>query len=155
MRLPVDELVRKYKDNLFRAAFSICRNTEDAEDVVQDTYIQYMDSSRQFESEEHIKAWLLRTAINKSKNTVRSFWRRNRGDIGEYLEEIPFPEPEDRQLVEAVMSLPQPYRIVIHLYYQEDYPVKDIARILNIPAGTVKSRLARGRKILKDILGED
>ncbi len=155
MRLPVDELVKKYKDNVFRAAFSVCRNAEDAEDIVQDTYIQYMDSSRQFESEEHIKAWLLRTAINKSKNIVLSFWHRNRVDMDKYLEETPFQEPADRQLVEAVMSLPKRYRIVIHLYYQEDYQVNEIAGILHIPAGTVKSRLSRGRKILKDILKED
>ena len=155
MRLPVDELVKNYKDSIFRAAISVCRNVEDAEDVVQDTYIQYMNSSRQFESEEHIKAWLLRTAINKSKNIVTSFWHRNRVDIDEYLEETQFQEPEDRQLVKAVLSLPKQYRIVVHLYYQEDYQVKEIAEILNIPDGTVKSRLSRGRKILKDILKED
>lgn len=155
MRLSVNELMEKYKDNVFRAAFSICRNPEDAEDIVQDTFIQYMESSRQFENEEHIKAWLLRTAINRSKNKVVSFWHRNRADYDEYLEDIPFQDSKDRELVEAVMSLPKPYRIVIHLYYQEGYKVNEISKILTIPIGTVKSRLSRGRTILKKFLKED
>lgn len=154
MRLPVEKLAEKYKDSLFRAAFSVSKNPDDAEDVVQETFLQYMESSRQFESEEHIRAWLLRTAINKSKNVVRTFWHRNRTSLDDYLSGVPFQEPEDRELVEAVLSLPKLYRSVVYLYYYEDYSVQEIADMLRLSAGTVKTRLFRGRKLLKNTLGE-
>lgn len=155
MRLSVSELAEAYQENVFRAAFSICRNPDDAEDVVQDTFLAYMTSSRQFESREHIKAWLLRTAINKSKNISRSFWRKKREDFQDYMDSLPFKEPEDRQLVETVLALPKSYRVIIYLYYYEDYKVNEISELLHLPANTVKSRLYRGRKMLKDILRED
>lgn len=155
MRISVDKLAAKYQENVFRAAFSICRNPEDAEDVVQDTFLKYFESNRQFESEEHIKAWLLRTAINKSKNVLRTFWHRNRSTFEDYMDQLSFQEPEDQEILEAVMSLPEAYRIVIYLYYYEDYPVKDIAQVLEKPENTIKSHLYRARKTLKDILKED
>lgn len=155
MRISVDKLAAKYKDSVFRAAFSICQNPEDAEDIVQDTFLKYFESNRQFESEEHIKAWLLRTAINKSKNTLRTFWHRNRSTFEDYMDQLPFQEPEDHEMLETVMSLPEAYRIVIYLYYYEDYSVKEIAKVLGKPENTIKSHLYRARKTLKDILKED
>lgn len=148
-------MAAKYQDNVFRAAFSICRNPEDAEDIVQDTFLKYFESNRQFESEEHIKAWLLKTAINKSKNTLRTFWHRNRSTFEDYMDQLPFQEPEDQEMLETVMSLPEAYRIVIYLYYYEDYSVKEIAKVLGKPENTIKSHLYRARKTLKDILKED
>lgn len=155
MRQPVEELIEKYKDTVFRAALSVSRNPEDAEDVVQDTFIQYMNSPRQFENEEHIKAWLIRVAINKSRNVVNSFWNRKRVKFDDYLENTSFQKPEDRRLVKAVFSLPEKQRIVIHLYYYEEYSVREIAETLHISEGTVKSRLSRGRSELRSILKEE
>ena len=155
MKLPVENLVRAYQENLFRAAFSICRSPQDAEDVVQETFIQYMRTDRDFESEEHIKAWLLRTAINRSKNVVRSFWHRNRTPMDDYLESVPFREPADRDLVQTVLSLPEKYRIVIHLFYYEDESVADIASLLGTSQSAVKNRLLRGRHMLKAMIGEE
>lgn len=148
-------MAAKYQNNVFRAAFSICRNPEDAKDIVQDTFLKYFESNRQFESEEHIKAWLLKTAINKSKNTLRTFWHRNRSTFEDYMDQLPFQEPEDQEMLETVMSLPEAYRIVIYLYYYEDYSVKEIAKVLGKPENTIKSHLYRARKTLKDILKED
>jgi len=68
MKIETNVVMEKYKDNLFSAAFNVCRNAADADDVVQDTLIQYHSTSKQFENEEHIRAWLLRVAINKAKN---------------------------------------------------------------------------------------
>ena len=68
MRQPVQELIERYRHNLFAAAFQICKNQEDAEDVVQETFIQYHITKKEFDSEEHIRAWLLRVAMNKAKN---------------------------------------------------------------------------------------
>ena len=154
MRLSAEYLVEKYQENIFRAAFSICRNREDAEDVVQNTFLQYLHTKQEFDSEEHIRAWLLRTAVNQSKNMVKAFWRRNRTSLEEYMAEVPFREPQDRSLVEAVLALPESCRIVIHLYYYEGYSVQEIASMLALPENTVKSHLFRARDMLRQQLKE-
>ena len=154
MRLSAEYLVEKYQENILRAAFSICRNREDAEDVVQNTFLQYLHTKQEFDSEEHIRAWLLRTAVNQSKNMVKAFWRRNRTSLEEYMAEVPFREPQDRTLVEAVLALPGSCRIVIHLYYYEGYSVSEISRILGLSQTAVKNRLLRGRKLLRQTLKE-
>ena len=85
MRLPAEYLVQKYQENLFRAALSVCKRPGDAEDAVQEAFLQYLRTDRDFENEEHIKAWLIRTAVNKTRNTVLSFWNRNRITWEEYM----------------------------------------------------------------------
>lgn len=155
MRLNPEYLVQKYQENIFRTAMSVCKNPQDAEDATQNTFVQYLKSDREFESEEHIKAWLLRTAVNQSKNMVTAFWHRNKISWEEYMDSIPFEEPRDQALVEAVLSLPAGYRIVIHLYYYEDYSVAEISDILHISESAVRSRLMRGRRKLKEILKDD
>ena len=155
MRLSVEETFRKYGDRIFSAAFSVCRNKADADDVVQETLIRYFSLDKEFESEEHLKAWLLRVAINRAKDITSSFWRRNTVAWEDYMEELAFEEPEDSRLFEAVMNLPEKYRAVIHLFYYEDYAVEEIASILRRPAGTIKSQLNRGRTLLKTMLQEE
>lgn len=145
---------KKYKDNLFSAAFSICKNAQDAEDIVQETYLKYLKSEQDFESEQHIKAWLLRVTINQAKNIVLSFWKRNRITFQEYIQELPFETQEDSQVFDTVMSLPRKYRVVLHLFYFEDYSISEISEILQVKENTVKSQLARGRKLLKEKLKE-
>lgn len=155
MKLSVDEVFRKYGDRIFSAAFSVCRNKADADDAVQDTLLRYYSRSDDFESESHLKAWLIRVAINRAKDITSSFWRRNKVSWEEYMDELPFEEPEDSRLFEAVMGLPEKYRTVIHLYYYEDYDVSEISGILRRPKGTVKSQLDRGRKLLKTSFQEE
>ncbi len=154
MRLTPEYLVREYQERIYRTAFSICGNRQDAEDVVQNTFLKYIQSSREFESEEHIKAWLIRTAVNLSKNMVTAFWHRNKVPLEDYLETVPFESPGDAGLIEAVLALPVNYRIVIHLYYYEEYSIRDISRILRISESAVKNRLLRGRRRLKESLDE-
>ena len=155
MRMDSAVLVEKYQDRLFAAAFSVCKNPQDAEDVVQESFISYHSSKKEFESEEHIKAWLLRVTINSAKNACRSLWRRVTVPLEDYADSLEFECRADRELFETVMSLPEKYRIVLHLYYFEDYPVKEIAKILSISESNVKVRLSRGRAMLKEILEED
>ena len=76
MRVKTETLIRKYKDNLFAVAFNVCKSPEDAEDIVQDTFVAYHTSRKDFENEEHVKAWLIRVAINRAINVNRSFWRK-------------------------------------------------------------------------------
>lgn len=154
MRLSVEYLAEKYRDNLFSVAFNVCKNAQDSEDIVQETFLRYYKSHKEFECEEHIKAWLMRVAINQAKDMILSFWSRNRIPFEEYMLELPFETEEDSRIFSAVMSLPRKYRIVLHLFYYEDYDIKAISNLTGVKENTVKSRLARGRKLLKDELKE-
>ena len=155
MRQSLEELIELHQKSLYAAAFSVCRNIDDANDAVQDTFIQYYTSKKQFHDGEHRKAWLLRVAINRAKDISGSFWKRNRISIEDCMNELPFEDQEEHALFEEVMKLPEKYREVIHLYYYEDLSAREIARILRITEGSVKMRLSRGRSFLRDVLKEE
>ncbi len=155
MRQSVQELFEKYQDNLYIIAFNVCKNAEDAKDVVQDTFIQYYSAKKEFDDEQHIRAWLIRVAINKAKNMNNTFWRRNKMSLEDYMETLAFETPASEELFETVMHLPEKYRIVIHLFYYEDYTVHEIADILKLSESNVKVRLSRGRSLLKEKLQEE
>ena len=149
MKPSVKELFEKYRNNLYAAAFNICGNAADAEDVVQDTFIQYYLLKKEFDNEQHIRAWLIRVAINKAKNTNRTFWRRNKVPLEEYIETLTFETPESEELFETVMKLPEKYRIVIYLHYYEGYTFPEIAAFLKISPSGVSMRVHRAKKLLK------
>ena len=146
MRQTLQELVERYQNNLFAVAFNVCKNAQDAEDVVQDTFLRYYTMKKEFDNEQHIRAWLIRVAVNKAKNCNRTFWRRNKCSFEEYMETLTF---------ETVMQLPDKYRIVMHLFYYEDYAVREIAKILKLSESNVKARLSRGRSMLRNVLKEE
>mgnify|MGYP001136730616 CR=1 FL=1 len=154
MKTETSVVVEKYKDSIFSAAFNVCANAADAEDVVQDTFIRYHTTNTQFADEQHIRAWLLRVAINKAKNVTMSFWRRRGVPLEDYAETLAFPSPEAGGLFEKVMKLPEKYRTAIYLYYYEDYSTDEIARLTGTPAATVRTRLRRGRELLRAGLEE-
>ena len=154
MKLPIEVLIEKYKNNIYAVAFNICKNKHDAEDVVQDTFIQYLSQKKDFQSEQHIRAWIIRVAINKAKNKNNLFFRRNSLPLEDYIETLTFESDESHELFQAVMKLPEKYRIVIHLFYYEDYSVQEIADILKITQNNVKVRLLRGRLSLRKTLKE-
>lgn len=143
------EICSKYGDRLYAAAFSICRQQQDAEDAVQETLLRLYRSDTEFESEEHLKAWLLRVTVNAAKSIRRTFWNRMRTSYEEYMDSLGFEEPSDRSLMDAVLALPEKYRIVVHLHYFEGYKTREIAQILELSENTVKTRLLNSRKILK------
>lgn len=154
MRLPVEMLVERYHQNLFAVAFNVCKNREDAEEVVQDAFIQYHLKKLDFQSEEHIRAWLIRVTINKAKNAARTFWRRHRTSLEDTMAALTFDDQESERLFEAVIALPQKYRIVVHLFYYEDYSVHEMAELLSLSESNVKTRLSRARAMLRDTLKE-
>jgi RNA polymerase sigma-70 factor (ECF subfamily) len=155
MRQPTEWLIKEYQKNLFVTAFNICKNAEDAKDVVQDTFIAYHTSRQQFNDDQHIRAWLFRVTVNKAKDISKSFWHRNKMPLEDYIETLPFETAEDCNLFEAVLKLPEKYRIVIHFFYYEDCTIREISQILHISEGNVKARLSRGRKLLRDELKEE
>ena len=154
MRMETQALAVAYRDRLFAAAFQVCGNAADAEDAAQEALLRYHTSDKQFENEQHLRAWLLRVAINCAKNISRSFWRRNTVPLEDYMETLAFDSDESRQIFREVMNLPETYRLVIHLYYYEDYSVREIGGILGLTESNVKVRLSRGRKLLKEALQE-
>ena len=155
MRSDTQVLFETYRQNVYAAAFSVCKNAADAEDILQETFLQYHQTNKQFESEQHIRAWLLRVALNRAKDVYRQKKRRRETALEGYMETLTFPSPESGSLFAAVMALPEAYRSVIHLFYYEDYTVAEIARILHLTQSNVKVRLNRGRALLKETLKED
>ena len=146
-------LLEKYGNSILRTAYSYLHNMEDAEDILQDTLIQYLKSGSEYNDEEHEKAWLLRVAINLSKNKIK--YNKVR-ETDELMEELVSEEKEELSFVwEAVKSLPEKYVEVIHLYYQEGNSTAEIAGLLNKKESTVRSDLKRARDKLKKILKEE
>lgn len=145
-------LLDQYGEHILRLAYSYLHNQSDAEDILQDTLIQYLRTAPVLESPAHEKAWLLRVAGNLSKNLLRAQGYRQADQLEETLVA---QEREDLSYVwEAVKALPVPYREAIHLFYYEGYSTAQIARILDQKESTVRSRLKRGREKLKPLLEE-
>lgn len=145
MKLDTEQVIATYKDRIFAIGLSILKNPDDAEDVVQETFLRYHTYKKDFESKEHIQSWLYKVAINKAKDIQRKFWRRKQVSLEDYMATISFDTPQDEELFQTVMALPSKYSIVIHLYYYEDYSIKEIAQQLKLNEGNVKVRLSRAR----------
>lgn len=147
-----------YGNMILRLAYSCLKSRDDAEDVLQDVMVKLLELDPKFESSEHQKAWLIRVTINLCRNRLRSPWRRHR-ELDESISAGLGAEwdkglGEQSAVLEAVMSLPEKYREVIHLFYYEDYSVAQIGRILKKNESTVRSLLYRARKQLKDLMKE-
>lgn len=150
--LSVENALDSYGNAILRLAYSYLHSMNDAEDILQDTLIQYMQSAPVFANENHEKAWLLRVASNLSKNRIDYNKIRETDELEETLA---VQEREDLSFVwDAVKNLPEKYREVIHLYYQEGYKTKEISKILNRKESSIRTDLKRGREQLKEILKE-
>ena len=142
--------VQRYSDTVFRAANCSC--TADAEDVVQDVFEKLLNYSGRFESEEHLKAWLLRVAINRCHDLTRAAHQKDT----ELDENLPAPDAfEDGSVLDAVRSLPENYRNAIYLHYYEGYTAAEVGRMLGAPTSTVLSWLRRARAQLHTMLKEE
>ena len=142
----------RFGSAVLRLAYSYLHNTEDSEDVLQETLIQYIRSAPRFENDKHAKAWLMRVAANLSKNRIGYNKTRLTDELND---ELAAEEREDLSFVwQAVKELPPKQREVIHLFYQEGYAAAEIAGILDRNESTVRSDLKRGREALRKILKE-
>ena len=142
-------VIERYSDTLYIIALSYTRCQATAEDIIQDTFLKYMQCPLKFENEEHIKAWLIRVVINECKKFYRLFWNSRRIPLEDIYS---FELPEHHEIFYSVMNLPKKYRLAIHLYYYEELSVKEISKILNQKENTVISWLHRARKLLKEDL---
>lgn len=163
MKLTLEQVLEKYQSNIYKAAFYICKHHDDAEDIAQEAFLAYFKEDQDFESEEHIKAWLLRVTVNKAKNLKTSFWHRKKVSVPDFTEWFASRNEESEEgisetsenLIRAVMGLPEKCRVVVHLFYYEGYSVKEIAKIVEKKENTVKAHLYRGREILREKLKEE
>ena len=151
----LDVLFETYGDMIYRLALVRTKSVADAEDVVQEVFLRCLRSNPVFQSAEHQKAWLIKVALNCSKTLLGSAFRRHsvpEDAMGELSSEDETPDPT---VYDAVMKLPEKYRTAIHLYYYEDYSVREIAAVMRTTESTVKSWLHRARGMLKEMLGGD
>lgn len=148
-----EKLLNDYGNSILRMAYSYLHNRSDAEDILQETLIRYLQTTPELNSPAHEKAWLLKVAANLSKNRIDY----NRIRQTDELEETLVAEKrEDLRFVwEAVRALPDKYREVIHLFHYEGCTTAEIARILDCKEATVRTNLRRGRQQLKEILKEE
>lgn len=148
--------VDTYADSVYRVAYSYTYTKADAEDVLQNVFLKLFQTRQCFNSEEYLKQWLIRVAVNECHNLHRSFWKRNIV----HMEEIEKParnfcSDDEIDLHNALLQLPSDYRVIIHMYYYEGYKTKEISEILKVKEATVRTRLARGRDRLRELLKEE
>lgn len=148
----IDEIIEKYADMVFRVAYTHTKNRADSDDVFQEVFTKLFRSAAVFESDEHIKAWLIRVTTNTSLDLLKSAWSRKTVELPEELPATEQNEFYEGALTQAVKSLPPKYRTVIHLFYYHEMSITEIAKVLKSREGTVKSQLSRARELLKNKL---
>lgn len=144
----VREAVEEYGDMLYRICLVMLRNTADAEDAVQDTFIRFMQKAPSFQGEEHEKAWLIKVAANVCKDMLRQ--RNKVTELDEETMDTIANSEDDSHILEALMQIPEKFRIVLTLHYIEGYKVDEIAQMIRKSSSAVKMRLSKGRKLLED-----
>lgn len=144
----IERIMDTYGNLLFRLCLFTLGNADDAEDVVQETLIKYMQYAPDFKDENHEKAWLITVASNKSKDLLRFRKRHLTTEIRDLTEYI--PDNSNPEIIDALLSLPEKYRTVLILYYVEEFNVNEIAQIIDRSSSAVKMRLQKGRKLLKE-----
>lgn len=142
------DYVRKYRNTVFRVAYSYSGSLQDSEDITQEAFLKLDKSEERFTADENVKAWLIRVSANEAKNFIRRNALRRKEPISENIPE------EDYELSEIMKGLKRDYRVVIYLHYYEGYSVKELSKILKISESNVKVRLKRGRDKLKELITE-
>lgn len=146
-----NEIVKQHADTVWRIALSRTRKEEAAEEVFQEVFLRLFEKERTFESEEHRKAWLIRTTLICCKRYFAATLKNTTLALEEVGDLASVPE-EEHGLFAALLKLPAKYRIPIQLYYIEELPADTCAEILNLRPGSFRSRLSRGKAMLKDLL---
>lgn len=148
----LEKYISLYHGAVFRLAYSCLKNRADAEDVCEEAFIRLYLHDGTFEADENCRAWLMRVAVNLSRNMLKSCWFSRRTELDE---NIPAKAHEDYELSRLLKRLNPKYRLVIHLYYYEGYSAKEISEITGTPVSTVTTRLSRAREQLKKILEKE
>ena len=147
--------IERYADTVKRLCIIHLKSGPDTEDIFQNVFLKYVLSSAVFESEEHEKAWVIRVTINECKDLLKSFFRSRTVPLEE-APDLPAQDPAGgREVLGAVLSLPQRYRDVIYLHYYEGYSAVEIGKLLSKNVNSIYTLLHRARTLLRKNLGGD
>ena len=149
------QAARTYGDTIYRVAYHALDNPQDAEDVMQTVLLRLYECKKDFESEEHVKHWILRVAVNESRRLLRSFWRRTSVPLEEWRETAAPEDPAKAEVLEAVMALEPKYRLAVYLYYYEGLSVAETAAAMRANVSTVQTWLLRARARLRKELSQE
>ena len=153
MNQELESVVERYSAPLYRLAFSYCANRPDAEDVVQETFYEYLRRKPSFSAEAQRRSWLMTVAANRCRDLFRSAWRRRVVPL-EAAANVAAAEPEAYpEVAEALARLAPGDRAAVYLFYYEQLPTKEIASILRMTDSAVRKRLSRARRELQTLLG--
>lgn len=147
------EIYNLYKNDILRLAFSYTKSLSDAEDITQSVFIKYYKYQNNFDNDIKIKNWLIKVAINDSKNIFKSFWRKNITFDLDLTNKMVFKDNFNMEIKEAVFKLNKKQRLIVYLYYYEGYKVNEISELLKINSSTIQTILNRSRIILKKYIG--
>lgn len=146
--------VEQYADTVRRICMIHLKNYADTEDIFQTVFLKYVLSSVSFESKEHEKAWIIRVTVNACRDLLKSFFRSRTVPLEELVREpAAAPTGEDKEVLEAVLSLPGKYKDVVYLHYYEGYTAPEIGQILGKNTNTVYTLLTRAKGLLRERLG--
>ena len=150
----ISEIYCRQVDTVYRVCYSFMKNKSDAEDMTQEAFVRLLSTQMQFDNLRHEKAWLIVTASNLCKDSLKKWWRKTE-NIDDYTSLAGNDRMGQSEVMEALMSLNKDYKTAVYMYYYEGYTTAEIAEHLNCPEATVRSRLSRARKQLKTLLGGD
>lgn len=149
----LEEVLDCYGSMLYRLCLVMLRNSADAEDAVQEVLLKYLQKAPDFVTARYQKAWLLKVAANQCRDMLRLRWRFV--PLEDALLYTATPEPENRELLEALMQVPEKYRLVLMLHYVEGYTSEEIGKLIGRTPSAVRMRLRRGRELLEKAYGEE
>ena len=142
-------IYNNYGEMLYRIAYVYLANPDDAEDVLQDVFISFLENLKKFKSDEHKKAWLIRATQNKCINLLKASSRKQINIEDIQLQSFESNDELHIDILKQIIALDEKYKTVVILYYYNDYSVSEIAQILKISKSAVKMRLKRSRELLK------
>ena len=145
------EVYSRQVDTVYRVCYSFMKNKADTEDLVQETFLKLLSTGKTFENERHERAWLIVTASNLCKDSLRKLWRRHE-NIDDFLD-LAADEKQEDSVLEVIFQLSNDYKDAVYMYYYEGYTTVEIAAHLHCPEATVRSRLMRARKQLQSMMG--
>lgn len=145
--------VEQYGNTVRRICFLNLKNREDTEDIFQNIFLKFLMYKGEFECAEHEKAWFIRVTVNACKDLLKSFYRKNKLSLEAAAEVADQADPQDKDLLLAVLALPEQYKTAIYLFYFEDYSAEEISKCMGKKLNTIYSLLSRGRLMLKEKLG--
>ncbi len=149
----LDKLIEQYGRRLFGLCLTLCAHRQDAEDLYQDTWLKVLNYLDRYDPAKEFEPWLTTICVNTYRDRLRRFLRTPLFHSLDGREDLAVPEETDyRDLHGAIDRLPEALRLTVILYYFQGYDLQAVSKILNIPVGTVKSRLSRARKQLKEVL---